>query len=274
MDSFDPIGREVPRKASECRPGSLRLVESEKDRSVFKAPEGHLRVSGDRVFYTIQGEGVSMGKPATFLRLHNCNLKCSWCDAWYTWNTDTPEFWTESILWTVDETRRQIQESWKCDNSRIPKRLVITGGEPLMQQKGMEALLREVPDWLAEVETNGTILPSEYLLERCQFNCSPKLSNSGNHVQRRIRAEVLGVLNRVNTNFKFVVRNDDDVEEVETDFVTALSLDPEKILLMAEGVTMEEVAQNARNVVEIAKRKGYRLLNRLHCDIWGAQRAV
>lgn len=267
-------GKNAPRKASDCRPPEENTVLTERDRSVFKAVEGSLRVSGDKVFYTLQGEGVSMGTPASFLRLHNCNLKCSWCDAWYTWNTDTPEFWTESVLWTIEETRRNIEESWGCENPVIPRRIVVTGGEPLMQQQGIEGLLKTMEDWVPEIETNGTIMPVEYLLDRCQFNCSPKLSNSGNHLRRRIKSDVLKILNENNATFKFVVQDEDDVEEVETDFVQPFSLDPNKVILMPEGVTMEEVAHNARKIVEAAKLKGYRLLNRLQCDIWGSQRAV
>lgn len=274
MNVINSSGGDLPSKASECRPGGHNLTNLQKDRSIFRTVEGSLRVSGDKVFYTLQGEGPSMGAPASFLRLHNCNLKCSWCDAWYTWNTDSAEFWTESVLWTIEETRKNIASSWGCGNSDIPRKLVITGGEPLIQQQGIEQLVTDMKDWSIEIETNGTILPSEYLIDRCQFNCSPKLSNSGNQIQRRIRADVLIALNQANTNFKFVVRDEDDVEEVDADFIRSFSLDPQKIILMPEGVTMEEVAENAKKIVELVKKKGYRLLNRLQCDIWGARRAV
>ena len=31
-------------------------------------------------FDTVQGEGIAVGQPATFLRLKNCILNCVWCD--------------------------------------------------------------------------------------------------------------------------------------------------------------------------------------------------
>lgn len=75
---------------------ALDLADTQADqsivnRSIFRNDSENFRVSGDGVFYTLQGEGASMGRPATFLRLHHCNLDCSWCDAWYTWDQRSKE---------------------------------------------------------------------------------------------------------------------------------------------------------------------------------------
>ena len=32
------------------------------------------------IFYSMQGEGPAMGRPATFVRLADCNLRCEGCD--------------------------------------------------------------------------------------------------------------------------------------------------------------------------------------------------
>src|SRR5688572_30464582 len=65
------------------------------DHAKIKMHPDKIKLSGDGAFYTLQGEGPTMGMPAVFVRLHVCNLKCEWCDAWYTWNPDTVEYWTE-----------------------------------------------------------------------------------------------------------------------------------------------------------------------------------
>lgn len=243
------------------------------DRSIYQNDSGRFRVSGDGVFYTLQGEGMTMGKPAAFLRLQHCNLNCNWCDSWYTWDERSKEFWTESMLWTVQETRDQISNVWGCDDPAVQRRLVVTGGEPLLQQQKISQLVAPMKDWAIEIETNGTIMPAPELLSRCNFNCSPKLSHSGIPRAKRIRENVLSALNVVSTCFKFVVKDEQDIEEMHNDLVDPLGLDRNKIVLMPEGVTGEEIAQNARRLVESAKRKGYRLLGRLHCELWGTERA-
>lgn len=232
----------------------------------------HLKVSGDGVFYTLQGEGKTMGQPACFLRLHLCNLQCSWCDTWYTWKQDTKEFWEESQDWTIEETKQKIEQAWGCVNSLVQKRVVITGGEPLLQKNCIEKLMRMMPEWIFEIETNGTIMPTEYMLEHCQFNCSPKLSNSHNPQLARIKSAVLQQLNQANTSFKFVVSTNSDLDEIENNFIQPFGLDIGKVIVMPQGQSAKEVAKNAKLVAEYAKKKGFRLLDRMHLNIWGAKR--
>jgi len=59
------------------------------------------------------------------------------------------------------------------------KHLVITGGEPLLQQDALKELLEKLKGYTAEIETNGSLpIKISRLIE--QINCSPKLKNSGN----------------------------------------------------------------------------------------------
>lgn len=236
--------------------------------------DGRLIISGDGVFYSLQGEGVTIGLPAVFLRLHLCNLKCVWCDTWYTWNEKTSEFWDEKEEWTIEETVKRIEEAWQCQNKQIKKRLVVTGGEPLLHQDKLIKLFEKLPDWEIEIETNGTIIPRSELIKRCQFNCSPKTSNSLNGKNVRIKPEAIIILRDANTYFKFVVLQPEDIEEIERDYIQPFQLDPNKVIMMPQGVTSEEVKINALRVSDIIKIRGYRLLLRLHIDLWGAKRKV
>jgi organic radical activating enzyme len=231
-----------------------------------------LRLSGDGIFYTLQGEGVTMGMPAIFLRLHVCNLRCTWCDAYYTWDSRVEEFWTESYELSPVEVVARIETCWTEGTATKSRRVVITGGEPLLQKNLLDTLIEQLPGWVIEIETNGTIMPSDLQLRCCQFNCSPKLANSGNSPRSRIRPDVIQAINNANSRFKFVVNSEADVEEVLRDYGSLL--DHDKIILMPQGVSANEVQENAQRVVEIAKLKGLRMLGRLQVDLWGAKRGV
>jgi 7-carboxy-7-deazaguanine synthase len=78
------------------------------------------------IFASLQGEGPSAGRPCTFVRLSRCNLACNWCDTAYTWR------FTE-----FDRKANQIALDEADVAARImalgQDRLVITGGEPLLQ---------------------------------------------------------------------------------------------------------------------------------------------
>ena len=129
----------------------------------------------NEIFKSIQGEGPHFGKPAIFLRTAQCNLKCIWCDTKYTWDWENYDFSKEVKEMTIDEIKESILEFGI-------NHLVITGGEPLLQQDDLADLLSFLkPDFYVEIETNCTILPNKMLTDLVdQWNVSPKTENSGN----------------------------------------------------------------------------------------------
>lgn len=226
-----------------------------------------LKVSGDGVFFSIQGEGKSLGLPSVFLRLHFCNLSCGWCDTKYTWDKKSPEFWQESQDWSIERAKTEI--------TRFPtRRLIITGGEPLLQQRKIANLLQQIPDWDVEIETAGTISPLTELQERVQFNVSPKLANSGNLKAARYKPQVLRTLNRLSlTSFKFVVQDPKDFEEID-EIVKDAALDQSKIIIMPEGSIQEDIRKHGLMVVDEVKARDWRLIPRLHIILWGNRRRL
>ena len=81
-----------------------------------------MRIS--EIFYSIQGEGASIGLPAIFLRLQVCNLTCEWCDTRYTWDINHPDYDKYQAV-DLDKIIPMLSE-YPC------RRLIITGGEPLL----------------------------------------------------------------------------------------------------------------------------------------------
>lgn len=233
--------------------------------------------SGDGLFYTIQGEGPTIGLPAVFLRLHLCNLACDWskaggeiCDAWYTWDSTKDEFWTEHHVISFNDVFEYMQNHF-C------RRLVITGGEPLLQKNAIEEFVSKCPvDYSIEIETNGTISPGYALASspQVQFNCSPKLKNSNNPRNKAINAEVLREINGCpNSNFKFVVMGYDDLQEIEY-IIEEYELSPHKVIIMPEGTSAEVLSQRLAHLADWVRDKRFRLTPRLQIYIYGNKRGV
>ena len=80
------------------------------------------------VFTTIQGEGVSAGVPSTFVRLSLCSLRCVWCDTKFTWDWERYDPRVEIVRLDVPEVTRRVLAGGT-------RNVVITGGEPLLQQE-------------------------------------------------------------------------------------------------------------------------------------------
>jgi organic radical activating enzyme len=231
----------------------------------MKSDSIKFKVSGDKVFYSLQGEGSTVGQAAIFLRLAMCNLKCKWCDTKYAWDSDSIGY-HETEEWNLEKTLLEIK---KYKNT---SHLVITGGEPLLQQDSIEELIKMLPFWQIEIETNGTISPSKYIASRCQFNVSPKLANSGNSQDCRFKPNVLKTLSKIDkAYFKFVVGDRKDLLEVDQ-LVKKFKLINDRIIIMPEGTTKNDMISKSISLVEPVKERGWRLVPRLHIIFWGNKR--
>lgn len=124
-----------------------------------------LRVA--EIFYSIQGEGPFVGRPAVFIRLSGCNLKCSFCDT----NHDTGDLISpKEILDTVRSATKGVQGEER-------PLLVLTGGEPLKQAVAPLLTLCVERGFKPHLETNGTLPPTDIptvILEKIFIVCSPK----------------------------------------------------------------------------------------------------
>lgn len=209
------------------------------------------------LFYSLQGEGVTCGTPAVFLRLAGCNLHCAWCDTKYTWGQGlslSPAALAEQIM------------------VMNPPRLILTGGEPLLQQAELAELLVLLPPELpVEVETNGTIAPEPALAARVtQWNVSPKLEHAGNGDEKALKPEVLAHFAALpNAWFKLVVRCEEDAPAIES-----LGLPRERVLLMPCAATRAELEAARPRVAALCLRLGLRLGERLQLVLWDDKKGV
>ena len=61
-----------------------------------------MRVS--EIFVSVEGEGSRQGYLATFVRLHGCKLRCSWCDSRYACEgSDYTEMAPDEVIGKVRE---------------------------------------------------------------------------------------------------------------------------------------------------------------------------
>lgn len=101
-----------------------------------------LRIS--EIFYSLQGESSSIGKPTLFVRLTGCPLRCVWCDTEYAF--------TGGDYWEMDQLIEKIA-------SYQPQNICITGGEPLAQMEPCLELMTKLCDkgFQLSIETSGSI---------------------------------------------------------------------------------------------------------------------
>jgi 7-cyano-7-deazaguanosine (preQ0) biosynthesis protein QueE len=215
---------------------------------------------------TVQGEGPTVGRRAGFVRLGRCNLDCRWCDTPYTWDWERFDPAAELHERPVPDVVAEI-EAMAVD------RVVVTGGEPLLQQRRLLPLLEAAAErgWAVEVETNGTIVPTGdtvRLVER--FNVSPKLANSGVARERAIVPAALATLrDSGKAAFKFVVEAPAELDEVAA-VVEAHRLAP--VWVMPQGTTATAVLEGGRRLAEGVVARGWHLGSRLHVLLWGDER--
>ncbi len=242
---------------------------------------------GPEIFYTLQGEGVSCGVPAVFIRASRCNLHCIWCDTDHTWNFEKTPWPHEKDALPGYAKHQKSQVTFEITPTAAAQlilayqcpRTIITGGEPLLQQteflEMIHSLRAHQPEHQFEVETNGTQAPSPAFYQAIdQFNVSPKLANAGMPKALRLHSQALEIFAQSPKSwFKFVVSSPADVDEIQA-LATSYSLPASRIILMPEGRTTQELDQSAAWLAEVCRDLRYRFSDRLHIRLWGDRRGV
>lgn len=218
------------------------------------------------IFASIQGEGIWVGIPSVFVRVSGCNLRCVWCDTPYaSWSPDGPTMDVQDILAKVFE-----------HNIR---HVVLTGGEPMLFD-AVEGLAHGLKGagHVITIETAGTVfreVPCDLM------SISPKLANSSppeesgwreRHETTRLDRDPLRkLMQRYDCQLKFVVDPDQagDVDEIESLLSVLPPIEPNRVLLMAEGVDSETLNRRMKALVPICMARSWRLTPRLHVDLFG-----
>ena len=235
------------------------------------------------IFAALQGEGASLGRPSVFVRLSRCNLACHWCDTAYTWHFEGDNRPHKDGL-AFSRTENQVTQSEEevahtiaTLGANLPApRLVITGGEPLLQGAALARMVALLPDgWHVEVETNGTVAPHPALDPLIhQFNISPKLAHSGNPASLALLPDRLEAWAQdPRACFKFVIAAPQDAEQVHA-LARVHTIPPSRIWLMPEGRDAATLHTRLPWLAEICLTHGYNLTDRLHIHLSGDTRGT
>ena len=213
-----------------------------------------------------------------------------------TWTCDSTSQW----LWRgVNQDFQYLIDQWKEQgiyddilNGTI--HIIWTGGEPTIKghQEAIVNFLKyltetlpgyhlsDLGSWLPcynanfkiynEIETNGTNYIEQSLFDLIdQINCSPKLSNSGMTAKQRINPEAIErIKQHSNYQFKFVISNEEDVQELFRDFVVPFSIPLKNVICMPGLDSQTDFHERTQFVLEMAKKYKFRGLTRLHISAW------
>ena len=156
------------------------------------------------IFKSIEGEGLRTGQAAVFIRLHGCNLRCSYCDSMYA--VEGGDYTQMDVAQVLDAVNAYRRESGvKC--------VTLTGGEPLIHESVGE-LLAKFSDagFEVNVETNAT-LPCKWRYANLFYTMDWKCGSSG--MSGKMKMDNIATLGK-NDVLKFVVGSEDDLKETES----------------------------------------------------------
>ena len=234
------------------------------------------------LFYSIQGEGSSIGKTAYFIRLSGCNLDCWFCD--------TKDAWKANKQINDSELIDKIKNEINIKNINKINSLIFTGGEPTIYINDIINFIRKHIDFIKtyfnmiEIETNGSFDISSHfsIFERIsneenlliQFNISPKnLSNTKATLYEDNYKEFDKWLNYKNIIFKFVASSKEEFNEI-VNYVKKYKIPNDKVFIMPMGITREEILKVQNNLIDLILNNGYNLSTRLHILLWNDKKGV
>jgi len=240
--------------------------------------------SEPEIFYTVEGEGRFAGFPSVFLRLFGCNLTCKgFASVDSPYGCDSFVSWSQKNKLTFDETFALLEKNGYIEKLQNGALLKITGGEPLLRQEPLINFIKRLAEKYEflpriDIETNGTVMPhSDWVnLFSVTFTVSPKLALGGDPEDKRYVPEVLKVLVQANACFKFVVKSEEDVKEIDRNFVNSpvVKLPKSLIWLMPCCGSRDEQSKQSAYVADICKQYCVKFSPRLQLMIWNKALSV
>lgn len=226
-----------------------------------------------------------------------CNLTCiGFKSEDAPFGCDSYVSWSKKNKMTFEQIAQYFEQHGYHDRLREGALLKLTGGEPFIQQKNLLEFVKFIHDrWgfsdynetntfesanskkpvlYIDFETNATLMPDSEWSESdkwiCTFTTSPKLSNNGDPEDKRFKPEVLRYLVQQAACFKFVARQESDLDEVFEKYINNpdVQLPRRRVWVMPMCGSRKELTEIGPVVADICKKHGFKFSNRLHLQIW------
>jgi len=200
------------------------------------------------IFYSIQGESLSVGLPTIFIRLTGCPLRCNYCDTAYAFQGGE-----QKLISDILEEIKVYKTAY----------VTVTGGEPLAQKPCLE-LLKLLCDagYNVSLETSGALGLSR-VDERVIKVMDLKTPSSG-EVEKNLYSNLEFLTKK--DQLKFVIGSYDDylwaVESIEKNAIKDICE-----ILMSPCFGQVELKELAEWILE--DQLAVRLQTQLHKLIWG-----
>jgi 7-carboxy-7-deazaguanine synthase len=199
------------------------------------------------IFKSLQGEGLTIGAPTTFIRTSGCPLRCTYCD--------TPQAFDKGEQMSLEVIIEKVGQL-EC------RHVCLTGGEPLAQKdatKLVEMILDE--GYHLVLETSGA-MPLDELpcVENLTISMDIKCPSSGESEKMMFEnIEILGPTDQL----KFVIQDDYDYKYAK-EIIKKYSPKCEVIFTPVGGKDLKDLAEKV-----LKERLDVRVLPQLHKFIWG-----
>jgi len=201
------------------------------------------------IFKSIQGEGLTIGAPTTFIRTSGCPLRCTYCDTTQAYDTG------EQL--TLDAIMKKVEKFGT-------RNVCLTGGEPLAQRDAPK-LVQMLLDagFKVVVETNGA-MPLDELpcTESLTISMDIKCPSSGESEKMLFdNIELLGPTDQL----KFIITDDKDYVYAK-EILEKYSPKCEVIFTPVGGKDLKAIAEKV-----LKEKLEVRVLPQLHKFIWGEE---
>lgn len=217
---------------------------------------------------TLKSSGKNSGAPVINLRLFGTNFNDKNDLYRYAYNTEPKSLEIHRKIMLIEEVATEIK---KLKSGKI--HLIISGGEPLLQQDSILELLTVLKPYYIEIETNGTLIPIpelEFFVEK--FSVNLKLSNAmegqkGSTTSARLIDGVIKYfVSKETSYFIFDVLCEEDLKEID-EIQRLFKIENTRVYLRPIADSRNNL-QNLSVLWKACLNKGYTLSNRFDTGVF------